>query len=72
MLNFTINPEEAVAKGATILAGKLQDPNSEALKNLTFRDVVPHSYGLRVAGPDVTNVNDYRMHKLIHKNTPYP
>lgn len=62
-LNLCINPDEAVAIGASILASSLNgdiDNDNE----LVLLDVTPHSLGIAVA--------DERMSKIIEKNTTIP
>jgi len=60
----SINPDEAVALGATIQAAILLDGESEAVKNLLLRDVTPLSLGLNVLG-DIMNT-------VVKRNTPIP
>jgi len=59
-----IDPDEAVARGATIQAAILLDGESEAVKNLLLRDVTPISLGIDVKG-DI-------MSTVVKRNTPIP
>jgi len=60
----SINPDEAVALGATIQAAILLDGESEAVKNLLLRDVTPLSLGILVEGD--------LMNTVVKRNTPIP
>ena len=46
-LNKRLNPDEAVAEGATILAGILSENDEDLNRNIRLRDVTPHSLGIR-------------------------
>ena len=50
-LNKTVNPDEAVAVGATIFAGRKQ--GAEELTDLEFSDVVPLSIGIETLNPEL-------------------
>lgn len=64
-LNYKVNPDEAVAHGATILCAQMTD----RLKGRTkVVDVTPLNLGIEIeAGED-----DHRMSIMIPKNTPLP
>ena len=61
-LNLQMNPDEAVSKGAAILAGIIQ--GIERAPPMTIKDIVPMSLGL--LGPSDA------MEFIIEKNTPIP
>ncbi|CAH1432922.1 unnamed protein product [Lactuca virosa] len=60
----TINPDEAVAYGAGVLAAKLRGATSKMVKELVLFDVIPLSVGVETDGEVMTVV--------IPKNTPIP
>ncbi|XP_047983786.1 heat shock cognate 70 kDa protein-like [Salvia hispanica] len=60
----TINPDEAVAYGAAVLAAKLSGEGNEKVQNVVLSDVTPLSLG-------IAGVADL-MHVIIPRNTPIP
>merc|ERR1712178_271873 len=62
--NRGINPDEAVAFGATVQAGILQGDDSESIKDVLLIDVTPLSLGIETVGGVMT--------KLIEKNSVIP
>ena len=66
-LNKRLNPDEAVAIGATVLAGVLSGGQNMANRmNIRFGDVIPHSLGVYVQqGGGIMEV-------MLNKNTKIP
>ncbi|KAL6625644.1 heat shock 70 kDa protein cognate 4 [Neocallimastix californiae] len=63
-LNKNINPDEAVAYGATILSASLSGIKSEKIKDIVLLDVTPLSLGVE------TKIGI--MSTIIKRNTPIP
>ena len=69
-LNRKLNPDEAVAYGATVQAGILA--GSQEVADIEFSDVIPISIGTVVRGPNIFDIEDARMSKIIMRNATYP
>jgi heat shock protein 1/8 len=63
-LNKSVNPDEAIAYGATIQSAILHKEQSNVLKDVLLRDVIPLSLGINVKG-DIMSV-------VIEKNAAIP
>ncbi|XP_076914047.1 heat shock cognate 70 kDa protein-like [Bidens hawaiensis] len=60
----SVNPDEAVAYGAAVLASKLSGNTEKSVQDVVLRDVTPLSLGIEAHG-DIFNV-------VIPRNTPIP
>ncbi|KAM0053831.1 putative Heat shock protein 70 family [Helianthus debilis subsp. tardiflorus] len=60
----SVNPDEAVAYGAAIMAAKVSGSSDKCVQNLVLRDVTPLSLGVEVRG-EVLDI-------VIPRNTPIP
>lgn len=67
-INKTINPDEAVARGAAAKAAKIHgDASSDEIQNMQLLDVTPLTLGIS------TKDNSERvMSRIIERNTPIP
>merc|ERR1712004_14484 len=63
-LNYSINPDEAVAYGAAVQAAVLTNVKDDAINDVLLGDVVPLSLGIETAGGVMT--------KLVERNTKVP
>tara|TARA_B110000211_G_scaffold213414_2_gene253910 strand:+ start:21115 stop:23052 length:1938 start_codon:yes stop_codon:yes gene_type:complete len=66
-LNKSINPDEAVAYGATVQAAILSGSKDEKLDNVVLLDVVPLSLGLETAGGVMTTIIGRNTTKPVKK-----
>jgi len=63
-INDLINPDEAVAYGATIICAKKVKSNNTLLKNFNYFDSTQHSYGIEI--------EDGEMQIILPKGSTYP
>ncbi|XP_075242552.1 heat shock-related 70 kDa protein 2-like [Convolutriloba macropyga] len=63
-LNYSINPDEAVAYGAAVQAAVLTNVKDDAINDVLLVDVVPLSLGIETAGGVMT--------KLVERTTKIP
>ena len=54
--NTSINPDEAVASGAAIVAAKLSGLNNKNIENILIKDITPFTLGIAVFSPQVSPV----------------
>ena len=54
--NTSINPDEAVAYGAAILAAKLSGYNNKDVENILIKDITPFTLGIAVFSPEASPV----------------
>ena len=64
-----INPEEAVAIGATLDAAKLQ---IQQKMNFTLQDIIPYNIGIAVQNPNPNDEDTEIMHPIIKKYSKIP
>jgi molecular chaperone DnaK (HSP70) len=64
-----INPEEAVAIGATLDAAKLQIQHK---MNFTLQDIIPYNIGMAVQNPNPNDIYKEIMHPIIKKYSKIP
>ncbi|MCL4151847.1 UNVERIFIED_CONTAM: hypothetical protein GTU68_015908 [Idotea baltica] len=64
-LNFSLNPDDAVALGAAIEAAILSNDLSEDVRNMSLKDVTPLSLGMEIR-------TDHQMKTFIPRNTQLP
>ena len=74
-INDSINPDEAVAYGATIGAEKLLHNKDHNISNIHLYDIIPLSLGVKVSNqskdPDLKKEGD-EMSVIIKRGTPVP
>ena len=54
--NTSINPDEAVAFGAAIMAAKLSGTEGKDINEILIKDITPFTLGIAVYHPEVSNV----------------
>ena len=54
--NTSINPDEAVAYGAAIMAAKLAGSEGKDINEILIKDITPFTLGIAVYHPEVSNV----------------
>ena len=74
-INDSINPDEAVAIGATIEAEKILHNNNESISNFLLKDITPLSLGVEVlnksSDPKIKEEGNI-MSVIIKRGTPIP
>ena len=54
--NTSINPDEAVAYGAAVLAAKLSGIKNKDIENILIKDITPFSLGIAAYSPEVSPI----------------
>ena len=66
-INDSINPDEAVAYGATIAAEKILHNRDDTIKNFSLFDITPISLGTDVLNHDINSQNEGSIMDIIIK-----